>query len=62
VTTVTAPVTLSTFLANAVATAQARGVTDAEALRRIRLDAIDHWQNDLNWSFSGAPRGSSASN
>jgi len=54
--------TQSTFVANAVTAAQARGVTDAEALRRIRTDAIDFWQSNLNESYSGEPRGSSAPN
>lgn len=58
----TAPMSQSTFVGNAVSAATARGVTDAEALRRIRTDAIDHWQNDLNWSFSGQPRGGTSSN
>ena len=58
----TAPVSQATFVANAVTAAQARGITDAEHLARIRTEAIDHWQNDLNQSYSGEPRGSDASN
>lgn len=57
-----APMSQATFVASAVSAATARGVTDAEALQRIRVEAIDVWQNSLNWSFSGAPRGSSKPN
>lgn len=52
----------ATFVASAVTAATARGVTDVEALRRIRIDAIDFWQSSLNESYSGEPRGSSAAN
>lgn len=57
-----APMTLSAFVSNAVTTAIARGITDSEQLARLRTDAVDHWQSDLNESYSGAPRGSTAAN
>jgi hypothetical protein len=59
----TAPMTEATFVATQVAAAQARGVSgDGEALARIRADARDAWENNLNQSYSGSPRGSTASN
>lgn len=55
----TAPMTQATFVASAVTAATARGVTDSEALRRLRQDAADYWASYLN-TFSGAPRGSTS--
>ncbi len=57
----TAPMTLATYLANVVAAATARGVTNAEQLARIEADARDFWQSRLN-TFSGVPSGGPASN
>ena len=57
----TAPMTQATFVANAVAAATARGVTDAEELRRVRTDAADFWQSRLN-TYSGVPSGGPAAN
>jgi hypothetical protein len=52
--------TQAAYVANIVTAAQARGVSDPEALRRLRSDAIDFWQSRLNASYSGEPSGSSA--
>lgn len=57
-----ASITLATFIATAVTNATARGITDPEHLSRIRTEAADHWASDLNSSYSGEPRGSSAAN
>lgn len=53
--------TQAVYVANVLAAAAARGVTDVEALRRLRADAIDLWSSRLN-TYSGAPSGSVASN
>lgn len=54
-------VSQATYVANAVAAAAARGVTDAEELRRVRTDAADFWQSRLN-TYSGVPSGGTAAN
>jgi hypothetical protein len=54
--------TEASYVAAVVAVASSRGVTDPERLARIRLEARDVWESSLNQSYSGAPRGSSASN
>jgi hypothetical protein len=51
----TARISQATYIANVVAAAQARGVTDPDALSSLRRDAIDLWQY-LN-TFSGVPLG-----
>jgi hypothetical protein len=53
-----APMTQATYVNAAVSAATTRGITDADELRRIRLDAADFWQTRLNQSYSGAPSGS----
>jgi hypothetical protein len=56
------PVTLATAISTAVSSAQARGITDAEHLSRIRAETIDFWQSRLNATYSGEPSGSLATN
>jgi hypothetical protein len=56
-----APITLATYLTNVVNAATARGVTDG-GLQTVRTEAMDRWYSDLNASYSGEPRGSSAAN
>lgn len=50
----TARISQATYIANVVAAAQARGVTDPDALSSLRRDAIDFWQTYLS-TFSGVP-------
>jgi hypothetical protein len=46
----------ATYVANVVAVAAARGITDAEQLSRIRLEARDTWESYLNTN-TGRPIG-----
>jgi hypothetical protein len=51
-----APMTRAALIAQKVADAQARGVTDPLALQSIRAEAADTWDSYLN-TFSGRPLG-----
>ena len=46
--------TLATYIATVNAAAVARGVTSADVLARVRVDAIDQWYSRLNTS-TGVP-------
>lgn len=52
----TAPMTQAAYVASVLATAQARGVTDPDALASLRRDAVDYWQTYIN-TFTGRPFG-----
>lgn len=51
-----APMTQATYVANVLAAATGRGVSDPDALAGIKRDAADYWQSYLN-TFSGRPLG-----
>jgi len=57
----TAPMTQATYVANVIALATARGISDADHLNRIRAEAMDFWNSRLNASYSGEPSGSVSS-
>jgi len=58
----TAPMSQATYVANVIAIATARGITDADHLARLRVEAMDFWNSRLNASYSGEPSGSVSSN
>ncbi len=57
-----APMTQNAYVAAVIAVVQARGLTDPDALDRIRAEAVDVYQSRLANTFSGRPSGSVASN
>jgi hypothetical protein len=52
----TAPITITQYVTAVVGSAQARGVTDPDAIASLKRDAADYWQSYIN-TASGRPPG-----